>query len=74
MKQEDDESLTDYTKRFKQLQDNFQVMVNMDLLNYFVESTEEYKNGNGKDKTSLKAEAFTKWTVGLYLNSSSNKK
>ena len=41
---------------------------------YFVESTEEYKNGNDKEKVSLKAQAFTKWTAGLYLNSSSNKK
>ena len=73
-KQEDKESLTDYTKRFKQLRDNFQVMVGTDLLEYFVESTEEYKTVTGKEKVSLKAEAFTKWTAGLYLNSSSNKK
>lgn len=66
--------LTDYTKRSKQLRDNFQVMVSTDLLEYFVESTDEYKSANSKEKTSLKAKAFTKWTAGLYLNSSSNKK
>ena len=74
IRQEDKESLAGYSKRFKQLKDNFQTMVDMDLLDHFVGSTEEYQNGNSNKKIAFKAAAFIRWATCLYINSSDNKK
>ena len=43
-KQEESESITDYTERFKQARDILRDSVGEDILHTFVEKTQEYKD------------------------------
>ena len=57
----DDESLVDYTKRFKQARDIVRDSVGKDILHTFVESTNEYqKKTDGSKQDKLKDESFDK--------------
>ena len=77
-KQEDDESLIDYTKRFKQARDIVKDSMGLDILHNFVESTSEYQkaeaDGEEDIKKKLKVESFGKWTTYLYLQNSDQRK
>ena len=45
-KQEDEEGLVDYTKRFKQAKDILKATIGEDILHKFVENTKDYKDTN----------------------------
>ena len=49
-KQEEDEALIEYTKQFKQAQDNFKSIVGTEWLEMFVESTSEHMQETDADK------------------------
>lgn len=68
-KQEDSESLVDYTKRFKLARDIMWDSVGEDILHRFVEKTAEYQvAGLGNpEKAKLKKASFGKWTTYLFM-------
>ena len=73
-KQEDNESLVDYTKRFKQARDILHDTVGEEILYTFVETTSEYQKESDTDKQDkLKDESFGKWTTYLFLANSDQK-
>ena len=74
-KQEDDETITEYVKHFKQARDNFKELIGDTFLHDFVKTTVEYKNeaDTGK-KTELAKNSTETWMSYLVLrNSDSNK-
>ena len=74
-KQEDDENLVDYTKRFKQARDILCDTVGEDILHKFVETTNEYqKETDSDEQKKLKEDSFGKWTTYLYLVNSDQRK
>src|SRR5210317_821031 len=67
IKQEDDENLVEYTKRFKQARDIVHDTVGKDILHAFVEMTSEYQIETDEDeRKKMKEESFSKWTRDLY--------
>ena len=66
-KQSDDEGLLDYVKWFKQTRDVMKSQVSSDLLDTFVESTQEYKEALTTQKDDVKKEAFNKWMT-IFVN------
>ena len=74
-KQEEDESITEYVKRFKQARDNFKELIGKTFLHEFVETTAEYKKSvDSSEQDQLKANRIETWMAYLLLkNSDSNK-
>ena len=71
IKQQDRESLIEYTRRFKQARDVTLSHVGGEVLDTFVEHTEEYQQLTQEDeKLKMKAQAFNKWMAFLYLKNS----
>ena len=75
-KQEFDEDLIDYTKRFKQAKDIFQQTVGDEILHKFVENAKDYKDleraatqsgGSSTPLTNLKKKSFSKWMTHLFM-------
>ena len=74
-KQEDKESLIDYTKRFKQSKDILKTTIGEDILHTFAERTKEYKDAKASDdKNEIKKKSFDKWITYLYLRNSDQRK
>ena len=72
-KQAEQESLLDYVKRMKQLRDVLKSQLGENFLDYFVESTKEYKDETDDDKKyALKEAAFEKWFAYLLIWQSNN--
>ena len=70
-KQEDDETLVDYTKRFKPSCNIVHDTVGEDILHKFVETTREYQEAkDDTDRDQLKKDSFRKWTTYLYTRNS----
>jgi hypothetical protein len=71
-KQLEDESLVDYTKKFKQARDIMKDSVGDEILHKFVEKTSAYQAAAGDAATEqeLKAKSFGRWTTYLYLMNS----
>ena len=71
-KQEKDESLIDYTKRFKQTKDILKQTVGDKVLQEFAERTQDYKDA-GTDATkqdAIKKKSFNQWMAYVYLKNS----
>ena len=49
-RQEEEESLIDYTKQFKQVTDNFGTVIRKNILDNFVKNTKEYKEATMADE------------------------
>ena len=74
-KQEEDEGLVEYTKRYKQERDIVIDSIGTELLHNFVETTAEYQAETDNDiKIQLKEESFNKWKTYIYLHNSDQKK
>jgi len=74
-KQDDDEGLVEYTKRYKQAKDIVKDFIGTELLHNFVETTAEFQAAaDNAAKTKLKKESFDKWTSYMYLYNSDQKK
>ena len=74
MKQEHNEALVEYTKRFKQSVDNFKAIFGEKFLDDYIEKTDAYKNGDADQQISIKEGAFSSWTANVYLkNCDANK-
>ena len=74
-KQEDEESLNDYTKRFKQAQDNVKSIMGEDWLHHFTENTEEFINAsNSAEEDELKKNSNERFMAYAFLrNCDTNK-
>jgi len=75
VKQQQDEDLLDYVKRFKQLRDIVLTQLGDEFLKKFVENSEEYRNiqpssTSQADKDALLKEAVPKWMAYLLLKGS----
>ena len=67
MRQQDQEHLNDYVKRFKQSHDVLRSHMGSKWLDGFVEHTEEYKNETqAKEQSKLKEQAFEKFMALCY--------
>jgi hypothetical protein len=75
IKQQENEQLLDYIKRFKQFRDITKSHVGTDILDTFVENTREYRDeSDAAAKKAMKVGAFNKWMSYLLLrNSDPNK-
>ena len=75
IKQQEKESLIDYIKRVKQAKDVLVSHVAADILNTFIEHTEEYQKAVfDTDKAQMKKEAFGRWMAYLTLKNSDQKR
>ena len=75
-KQQQDESLLDCTKQFKQAKDMFVKTVGKDTLNAFVEHAQEHKDAQGDTtkQSEIKDAAFDKWMSCLCMRNSDQDK
>ena len=76
IRQQREEDLLDYIKRFKQARDIVKTNVGKDILHNFVEHTDKYKTLKG-DKTKqdeLKASSFYEWTTYVFMENSDHNK
>ena len=75
-KQDKDESLIDYTKRFKQTKDILKQAVGEEFLYKFAERTQEYKDAGGDttQEDAIRKKAFNKWMTYVYLRNSDQRK
>ncbi len=68
LRQQDDESLTDWNRRFKQERDIFAQMMGDQFLNEFIDNSDWYKKEPDTDKKNdIKAGAFDTFTATAYL-------
>ena len=75
IKQQDNEQLLEYIKRFKQFCDITKSHVGTNILNTFVENTCEYRDESDVPiKKSMKIGAFNKWMAYLLLQNSNQQK
>ena len=74
-KQEDDEGLVEYTKRFKQAKDILKTTIGEDILHKFIENTKKYKDmSEDEERDIIKKESFNKWITYLFLSNCDQKK
>ena len=74
-KQEEDESLYYYKKRFKETKESFKMLFGTDVLHDCIEHTKQYQDmSNSSDKTIIKNESFEMWMAYLYLFKSDQSK
>ena len=74
-KQEEDETLIEYTKRFKQTRDIVKNALGSEFLDSFADRTKEVQEeSDATRKDELKKKAFDKWTTYLYLKNSDYRK
>jgi hypothetical protein len=79
VKQQDNESLLDYVKRFKQLRDVSKSQLGNTFLDTFVEHQAEYPTAkdevlNPGTQQNMKTEAFEKWMISLLIRGSDQTK
>ena len=75
VKQQQNEKVGDYVKRFKQERDNLKLMTGSHILDEFVENSTEYRDQTDKAaKQKLKDGAFSKWMAFLMIRGSDQDK
>ena len=74
LKQQENELVVDYARRFKQAMENLKAYMGAEMLDGFVTQTEEYTNGNEAKKSELKKNGFETWMSYLLLRGSDPKK
>src|SRR5210317_813342 len=68
-RQQDDEDLMSYTKRFKQASDNFTAVMGNNILDEYVRKTDEYSNApTTKEKGAVWKQAQAKWLTYVYMD------
>ena len=74
-KQQDNENLVDYVTRFKSAKNVLKSHVGSDVLDKFIEHTEEYRDeSDATKKAAMKTEAFDRWMAFLLMKNSDQKK
>ena len=74
-KQEDGESLTDYTKRFKQSRDIMKESMGTKLFHEFAATTKEYKDAvTASERDEIVKSSFGKWTTFVFMKNSDQRK
>jgi hypothetical protein len=74
IKQQENESLLNYVKQFKQLQDVVKSQMGNKFLNEFVEHLPMYSTTDAPTQLIMKTEAYSKWMVYLMLRGSDQTK
>jgi hypothetical protein len=74
VRQQENESLLDYVKRFKQLRDVVASQMGTKFLDEFVEHQTLYPAAASAMKKTMKAEAYSQWTAYLLLRGSDQRK
>ena len=75
IRQQENESLLDYVKRFKQQRDILKSHVGTKVLNDFIEQSEEFRNEKSTTKQDeMKEEAMERWMAYLFLKGSDQTK
>ena len=75
IRQQENESLIDWGKRFKQERDVFKNHVGDDILHNFVENTEDYQNAaDANEKQALKDGAWDQWMGYLFVKNANPKR
>ena len=71
MKQKYNENILDYSKCLKQAKDILESHIGKDMLGYYLDNLEEFKNATGvENKKKIKYEEFNKWMVYLLIANS----
>ena len=75
-KQMENESLLNYSKRFKELHDNARSQLGSKILDAFVEKSKEYREltSEAKKTTKMKQEAYDAWVAYLFIRGSDQAK
>jgi len=73
-KQQDNESLLDYTNRFKQARDVLKSHIGTHFLELFIKNQSTYKSASSTKQTEMISEAWDKWLAYLLIKSSDDKK
>ena len=74
-KQQENEHLLEYTKRFKQMRDLAKQQMGRDVLHTFVTNTKEYKDtADASKQKAIKEESFESWMTYIYLKNADQKK
>ena len=73
-KQKEEENLIDYVTRFKSAKNVLKSHVGKEVLNEFVEHTEEYRSADSTEQKEMKESAFDRWMAYLLLKNSDQKK
>ena len=75
VRQQENEHLLDYVKRFKQLRDVVKSQLGTKILDEFTEHQAEFRETTSEDeKTEMKKEAFEKWMAYLIIRGSDQAK
>ena len=74
-KQQDNEELMDYVKRWKQLRDVAKTHLGPEFLHSFIKTTSEYQTAaDEKEKTKLLGDSFAQWSAYLLLRGADSNK
>ena len=74
IKKDHNESLYDYTKRFKQARDNFMMILGTEVLYKYIEQTPEYIASKSSEKDKVKVQSMSMWMSYLYLTRADHNK
>ena len=75
LKQQENEPLLDYVKRFKEAKDVFRAHCGTRVLDFFVETTREYREEEDDEyKEEIKHEAFGSWTAYMMIKNADQAK
>ena len=69
IKQEYNEPLLDYTKRFKEAVDVLETYVGKNILDKFIEKQKKYTTSNMSERKEMKSKAFEGFTTYAYIDS-----
>ena len=73
-KQQEDEDLTDYTKRFINEMNAFESTIGKNTMNDFIKQLPDYTNGTDEAKANLLQIAHPSWMTYTYLNNADKSK
>ena len=75
IKQHEQESVLDYSKRFKEARDVLRSYIGDEIFHYFIERTSEYRDEDDEDKQqSMKDDSFAVWSAYLLLKNADQAK
>ena len=73
-RQQENESLLDYVKRFKQLRDVVKSMMGSTILDAFTQNRTDYQAADPAEQAVLKAQAISEWMAYLLMSGSDQNK
>ena len=74
IRQQENEHLNEYVKRFKQLRDVLRSHVGTEIFNHFVEHTEEHRSADSALKLELKDGSFERLMAYVLIRNSDQQK